>query len=299
MLTRRFPLFLTAAALAASPALAQPASPLPDADPAIWVVRDPDTTIYLFGTFHALDGKRDWFNDEVKAAFDQSKELVLELPAMDDQAAMQQAVLKHAVDKSGGKLSEKLSPAAREKYVKALADIGAPPAAFDQFRPFFAALTIVMLNAQKLGFTGDKGAEAVLTKAAKESGKPISGLETIDFQMGLFSSLSEAEQLRMLEETLDQLPEIAALFTRMNDVWSSGDADGFAALMNEMNAQSPKAYELLLAGRNANWAAWIDDRLDQPGTVFVAVGAGHLGGKDSVQQLLAGRGIESARVPAQ
>lgn len=299
MLKEKIALLVSVAALAATPALAQQPAPLPDADPAIWVVSDPDTTIYLFGTFHALDGKHDWFNEEVRTAFDNSKELVLELPAMDDQAAMQQAVLKHAIDQSGGKLSEKLSPAAREKYLKALAEIGAPQAAFDQFKPFFAALTIVMLNAQKLGFTGDKGAEAILTKAAKESGKPISGLETIEYQMSLFSSLPEAEQLRMLEETLDDLPEVAELFARMNDVWTKGDADGFATLMNEMNAQSPRIYELLITGRNANWAAWIDDRLDRPGTVFVAVGAGHLGGKDSVQALLARRGIESARVPAQ
>lgn len=299
MFKRKISLFLAGLTLTAAPVFAQPATQLPDADPAIWVIKDPDTTIYLFGTFHALDGKHDWFNEEVKAAFDESKELVLELPSIDDQAAMQQAVMKHAIDPSGKKLSDKLSPATREKYLKALADIGAPQAAFDQFRPFFATLTIVMLNAQKLGYTGEKGAEAVLTKAAKESGKPISGLETIDYQMGLFSGMSDAEQIQMLEETLDQLPEVAAMFARMNDYWTRGDADGFAALMNEMNMQSPKAYELLLAGRNKNWAEWIDERLDKPGIVFVAVGAGHLGGKDSVQSLLAKRGIESVRVPAQ
>jgi len=285
-----------AALFAAAPAFGQAAAELPDADPAIWVVKDPDTTIYLFGTFHALDGKHAWFNDEVKTAFDQSKELVLELPPMDDPAAVQPVIMKYAVDTSGKKLSDKLSSATREKYVKALADIGAPPAAFDSFKPFFAALTIVMANAQKLGFTGEKGAEATLTKAAKDSGKPISGLETMDFQMGLFAQMSEAEQIKMLEETLDELPETAEMFGRMNEYWTKGDAEGFATLMNEMNAQSPATYELLLTSRNANWAEWIDGRLDKPGTVFVAVGAGHLGGKDSVQDLLAKRGIKSDRI---
>lgn len=299
MLKRRIALFLSAAALVATPGFAQSGAKLADADPAIWVIKDPDTTIYLFGTFHALDGKRDWFNEEVKTAFDQSKELVLELPSIDDPTAIQQAVMKYAIDPSGKKLSDKLSPATRAKYLKALADIGAPQAAFDQFRPFFATMTIVMASAQKLGYTGEMGAEAVLTKAAKEAGKPISGLETIDYQMGLFAGMTDAEQIQMLEETLDQLPEVAAMFARMNDVWTRGDADGFATLMNEMNAQSPRAYELLLAGRNRNWATWIDERLDKPGTVFIAVGAGHLGGKDSVQAILAGRGIESVRVPAQ
>ena len=172
---KRKSLLAAAAFLSASPAAAEAPAPaaLPDADPAIWVVKDPDTTIYLFGTFHALDGKSAWFNDEVKTAFDQSKEIVLEIPPMEDKAALQPIILKYALDTSGKPLLEKLSPKTKEKYVKALAEMGAPPEAFDKMKPFFAALTLVIVNAQKLGFTGENGAEAVLTKAAKDCKKPI------------------------------------------------------------------------------------------------------------------------------
>jgi len=289
---------LSATLFAATPALAQTpaAAPLPDADPAIWVVKDPDTTIYLFGTFHALDGKHAWFNDEVKTAFDKAGELVLEIPPMDDPSTIQPLVMKYAADTSGKTLSEKLSPATREKLAKALGAIGAPPTAFDKFKPFFATLTLVMANAQKLGFTGQNGAEAVLTKAAKEEKKPIGALETIDYQFGLFANMSEAEQIEMLEQTLDQLDQLAPLFAEMNQHWTKGDSEGFAKLMNEMSAQSPAAYKTLLSDRNANWADWIDKRLDKPGVVFVGVGAGHLGGKDSVQDYLTKRGIKSERV---
>jgi len=292
---------LSATLFAATPALAQTpaAAPLPDADPAIWVVKDPDTTIYLFGTFHALDGKHAWFNDEVKTAFDKAGELVLEIPPMDDPSAIQPLVMKYAADTSGKTLSEKLSPATREKLAKALGAIGAPPTAFDKFKPFFATLTLVMANAQKLGFTGQNGAEAVLTKAAKEEKKPIGALETIDYQFGLFANMSEAEQIEMLEQTLDQLDQLAPLFAEMNQHWTKGDSEGFAKLMNEMSAQSPAAYKALLSDRNANWADWIDKRLDKPGVVFVGVGAGHLGGKDSVQDYLAKRGIKSERVASE
>ena len=312
MLKRKSSLFLAAAFLFAAPAAAQtapaaapaPAAPaaataaLPDADPAIWVVKDPDTTIYLFGTFHALDGKSDWFNEEVKTAFDAAKELVLELPATDDKAALQPVIMKYALDTSGKPLSEKLSPAAKEKYTKALAELGVPPTAFDKFKPFFAGITLVLAGAQKHGFTGESGAEAILTKAAKEGNKPISGLETIDYQMSLFANMSDADQVKMLEETLDQLDELGPMFAEMNKHWTTGDADGMAKLMNDMNAQSPAMYKTLLVDRNANWAEWIDQRLDKPGIVFMGVGAGHLGGKDSVQNLLAKRGIESARIAA-
>jgi uncharacterized protein len=292
---------LSATLFAATPALAETTEKvaLPDADPAIWVVKDPDTTIYLFGTFHALDGKQDWFNEEVKTAFDQASEVVLELPPVEDKAALQPIVMKYALDTSGKPLSEKLSPKSREKFAKVLGEMGAPAAAFDKFRPFFATLTLVMAGAQKLGLTGEQGAEAVLTKAAKDGKKPISGLETMDYQMGLFANMPEEEQIKMLEEALDQLDQLEPLFKEMTGYWTTGDSEGFAKLMNEMSAKSPAQYKTLLTDRNANWAEWVDKRLDQPGTVFVGVGAGHLGGKDSVQQLLAKRGIKSSRVAAE
>jgi uncharacterized protein len=52
----------------------------------------------------------------------------------------------------------------------------------------------------------------------------------------------------------------------------------------------------LLVRRNKAWAQWIRARLDQPGTAFIAVGAGHLGGEGSVQDQLKALGVESARV---
>ena len=162
-----------------------------------------------------------------------------------------------------------------------------------------AVMTVVMAGAQKLGFTGEQGAEAVLTKAAKDAKKPISGLETIDYQMSLFANMSDADQVKMLEETLKEIEQLGPMFAEMNKHWTTGDADGMAKLMNEMNAQSPSMYKTLLTDRNANWADWIAKRLEQPGTVFMGVGAGHLAGGDSVQALLAKRGIKSARVAAE
>ena len=288
---------LLSALVAAAPSLAQTAPPaqaaasaaaLPDADPALWVVKDPDT-------FHALDGKVAWFNDEVKTAFDKSNELVLEIPPIEDKAAIQPVVLKYALDTSGKPLSSKLSATTREKYAKALAALGAPATAFDSFKPFMAALTLIRANAQKLGITGDNGAEAVLSKAAKDEKKPVSGLETLDFQMALFANMPEAEQITMLEQTLDELDKAGDLFKQMNTYWNKGDSDGLAKLMNDMDADSPALRKVLITDRNAKWADWIAERMQKPGVVFI----GHLGGKDSVQEQLAKHGIKSERVATQ
>lgn len=295
---------LAASFLLAPPALAEQAAPapapaaakLPDTDPALWVVKDADTTIYLFGTFHALDGKTDWFNDEVRAAFDRSSKVYLEVLQPEDPAAIAPLMQKYAMATDGKTLTSKLSEKGRKDLAEALASFGAPPTAFDQFKPFFASLMLTMLSAQKMGKTGDQGAEAVITKAAKASNKPLDQLETLEFQMSIFDSLPEAEQVRLLEYSAATLKDGETLLARMTKLWNAGDAEGFAALINEMQGQSPALHEVLLAKRNATWANWIENRLKAPGTVFVAVGAGHLAGKDSVQDYLAKGGIKTARV---
>lgn len=287
---------LLAAALAAAPTPAVPAAGLPDADPALWVVRDDDTTIYLFGTFHALDGKTDWFNDEVKTAFDRSGELVLEALIPDDPAAMQPVVMKYALDRSGKTLTSKLSPEAQKALAAELGKIGAPANALDGFRPFFATMTLTMAQMQKLGVTADKGTEAVLRKAAKDAGKPVSELENVEFQIAMFDRISEADQLHMLEQLLESLDTLPSETQRMLSAWNKGDAAGFKAIMDQSDEQGPAAYKVIFSDRNATWAEWVDRRLDKPGTVFVAVGTGHLSGKDSVQQILVQRGIQAQRM---
>ncbi len=89
---------------------------------------------------------------------------------------------------------------------------------------------------------------------------------------------------------------MAAVLARLQIAWNTGDVESFTPMLEQMQSRSPDSYKLLFQDRNGRWAAWIARRLQQPGTVFVAVGAGHLAGKDSVQQKLAGFGIRSARV---
>ena len=259
-------------------------------------MKDEDTTVYLFGTFHALDGKTDWFNDEVRTAFDRSDELVLEALIPEDPAAMQPIVMKYALDRSGKPLSAKLSPEGQKRLAAALAGMGAPATAFDQFKPFFASMTLAAVAMQKAGLTADKGAEQALRAAAKSAGKPVGEIENVEFQIAMFDRISEADQIEMLEELLKSLDKMPQETARMLKAWNGGDAAGFKAIMDEADAQGRGAYKIIFSDRNATWAEWVDKRLDKPGTVFMAVGTGHLAGKDSVQQLLGQRGIRAERV---
>lgn len=285
--------------LSAPGAFAQTAAPTPapqDADPALWVVKDEDTTIYLFGTVHILKPGLSWFDEAVRQAFDESSELVTEIGGTPDQAAAQQLIIKYGFNPTGPALTERLPADKRAAFAKAVADLGLPQAAIDRFDPWLAGVQMTMLAVVKLGYDPKSGVEEALNTAAKAENKPVSGLETIEEQFGFFDSLSEEAQIKFLVETIDKLPEAGPTLDKMVAEWSAGDADGLAALMNEGFKASPEVAKKLLADRNARWAEWIGTRLDKPGVVFVAVGAGHLAGADSVQAYLAKRQIKSVRI---
>ena len=281
-----------AALMLSGPAFAQPTA---DADPALWVVKDADTTLYLFGTVHVLKPGLSWFDEGIRAAYDKSDELVIEMlePAP---GAVQQAIMAKAVDADGPALTEKLRPDSAAADGETLGSLGLAPAALDKFEPWFAAITLTVMMLPKLGFDPNSGAEKLLQAAAKKDGKPVGQLETLDEQLNVFDSLPEPVQIALLEATVEQFPETGRILDEMVTLWSKGDADGLAARMNESMRETPQVAKALLSDRNARWAAWIDARMDKPGTVFVAVGAGHLAGGDSVQAMLAKRGIKVERV---
>jgi len=297
-LIRRFASFLLVPTLLGSTAaLAQTAAPLPDAEPAMWVVKDQDTTIYLFGTFHALDGKRDWFNDEVRAAFDASQEVVLEIITPDDPAEMRPALLRHALTAPGTPtLSSKLTPAGRTRLAAALVKNKMPPGSLDRFRPFFASVTLASLQFGEMGMGAEQGAEAVIKRAMKGGTKQLGAVETIDEQFALLNALPEFEQLRILESTLKDDGAMAKEITSMLDAWNRGDAKAVAKAIQQSDKESPALYKLMFTDRNARWAKWVDGRLDKPGTVFMAVGAGHLAGDRSLVTLLEKEGHRVSRV---
>lgn len=284
---------LTALALLFAPAVhAQTAS---DADPAIWVVKDADTTVYLFGTVHVLKPGLTWFDEGVKAAFDKSDEVVLEM-IEPDATTMQGLIVKAGLNTSGVKFTDKLSEANRAKLATAAADLGMPAAALDSFEPWLVAVMAGMAPLPKLGYNPESGAERAISAAAKAAGKPVIGLETAEQQLGYFDALPDSLQMKYLASTLNDYDKTGAMLDKMVAQWSAGDPAALGETMNEGMRENPELAKLLLADRNARWAEWIETRMAKPGTVFIAVGAGHLAGTDSVQAYLAKRNLSAVRV---
>ncbi|HEY0165175.1 MAG TPA: TraB/GumN family protein [Sphingomicrobium sp.] len=252
---------LFAAGLSTGASAASIPTALPDADPAIWVVNDHDTTIYLFGTFHALDGRSAWFNDEVRTAFAASDELVLETVVPDR--------------------------------------IGLPKGA-DGASSYLAAARLAISAGRARGMQVGKGADLVLRNAAEYWGKPVGGLESFTAQLGMFgrlpAPLAAPGPATSPAQARAAMDDLSLVMGEMQSAWNRGDWRLFSTMLTSMRHSSPQSYNVMFAQRNANWANWIEQRLQRPGVVFVAVGTGHLVGRDSVQAKLALRGFRSARI---
>ena len=293
-----------AALFLALPALAQEAdapAPTPavetvDADPALWVVRDADTTIYLFGTVHVLKPGLTWFDEAVKTAFDASDELKIEVQLPEDTSAIAAAFGTAGTYPAGTTLTSRLSEEQRAAYHAALQRFGVPAAAFDAYEPWLVTLQLSLGVYASMGFAPGSGAEAVLTAAATAANKPVSGFETAEQQIGFLDSTPESEQIAGLLGFFEQAGEMRQFVDRLVASWADGRPDVTGSIINAEMTESPETLRILFTDRNRRWADSIKARMEQPGTVFVAVGAGHLAGTGSVQDFLTERGLTVERV---
>ena len=279
---------------ARQPAPAPPIAAAPvEARPALWKLADHDTTIYLFGTVHILPKGVNWFNGPVEDAFNRADLLVTELPDITPVDFMK-GMAKYGVLPAGQSLREKLGEERRGRFEAALAGLGQRPEMFDRNKPWVPATLIPLLAIQKVGYDPAFGVEAVLDAKAKERKIARAGLETIDFQFGLLGGQSEEQQIEYLDAVITGVPEMQDTIAQMVTLWLAGDEAGLAAMLNV--DQEPEFAEAMLYSRNRTWARWIENRMAQPGTVFIAVGAGHLGAARSVGDLLARSGYRLTRV---
>lgn len=266
------------------------------ATPALWVLRDEDTTIHIFGTSHMLPEGVNWLHGPVRTAFDQADTLVLEIVQPDDPAQMRSLVMRLGLNPSGVSLSSQLPGPLREDMARAASEVGLPMAALEPLRPWLAATTIAVAGLQSLGLNSEQGVEQILAAHAKAKGKAIDGLETPEQQFGFLASLPHEDQVALLRSSIRDLEGFQTEAHALMTSWMSGDIEAVGALMNESLKESPNLSRVLLTERNGRWATWIRNRMEMPGRVFLAVGAGHLAGQDNLISLLESKGFKVERV---
>jgi uncharacterized protein YbaP (TraB family) len=262
------------------------------AEPAMWVIRDADSTIYLIGTLHLLKRDSDWNAEKVKKTVKESTELWLETVDFDNEAALAPLMAKFGLDLEHP-LSTKLNDEQKKKLEKLTSTYGIPAAQIEPLRPWLAAVILAMSPIQKAGYDPKAGVERVLVAQATAEGDKIRGFEAAEDQVHFLADLSEKEQLEFFIGTLDDLEKGMELLDQLAKAWIDGDVETISRLsVTEMKREAPTVYDKLLVRRNKAWAEKIEQMLKGSGVQQIAVGAAHLAGPDSLQAQLARRGIK-------
>lgn len=280
---------LTACAAEAAPA--QPA-----ARPAMWKVADSDTILYLFGTIHLLPEGQGWRTAAMDKALAGSDELVLEVANIDDMMASAQAMAKLGLAPGLPPIAERIPEGKRAAMRSMIAESGYPEAVLDRLETWAAALALLGVTFKRLGLDPSLGIERQIGTPFRASGRTVTGLETVEEQLGYLDTLSEDAQRALLLSVVEDSAETRAQFSEMLAAWASGDLKGIARTFDDETQMSPELKSALMSRRNAAWAEWLAKRMERPGTAFVAVGAGHLVGEESVQAMLAKKGLKAKRV---
>ena len=257
----------------------------------LWKASGEKNTVYILGSVHLLKRESAALKPIVQEVFGKSHRLVLEIDLVKEgPAKFQQLLMQKGVNLDGKPLEQQLLPETYELAAQRAADLGVDLKLMGSFKPWVVALTMVVMQLQKLGYDPNSGIDHQLAQRAKQANKPVSGLETAEFQIDLFSRLSPPEQDMFLRRSLLEMDQLEKSVDDMVDAWSRGDVERGERLFLESMRGYPELKAKLLDERNRNWIPQIDQFLKQDEDILVVVGAAHLVGKEGVIELLKARG---------
>jgi len=264
--------------------------------PPLWVLRDADSTIYLYGTVHLLRPGTKWGSDKVDAAFDSASEVWVEIANQDDQSAVMPVLQQHGMDPSRP-LSSLLTPEDFAAFDTLARANGASGAALDVYRPWMAAFMVSMNGPLQAGYRPDAGVDKTLMDRARSTGKTLRGFETADIQVRLIAGMSEEAQIAYLNHYVRNTDGIVPNLDQTVEAWIKGDAAEVGRLTRYNTGDvHADVHRAALIVRNENWVRQIEDMMAGSGTVFVAVGAAHLMDNDSVIDMLTAKGFTVERL---
>jgi uncharacterized protein YbaP (TraB family) len=279
-------LTLLATTMLAAPAVAAPA---------LWEVRDADSSIFVFGSFHILPENVQWRTELFDSTFASAETVVFETDIGPmAQAQIGASAFARGMYTDGTLLTDVIDDETEARLRAHSAGIDLPVGPLLAMRPWMAANTISVTALAGLGY-GMKGVEVTLEPEIA-AGK-AAFLETGDQQLDVLAGAPEDEQIAMLESTLDQLDDLPKLMDKMVHHWLGGTPDQLGDIfLVEMGGFETAFMERLIYARNRNWIPSLEAMLAANEQALVIVGAAHLIGEGSVLDLLEDAGYVVERV---
>jgi hypothetical protein len=263
----------------------------------MWSVKTPKATIYLLGSLHLLKADAYPLDKNIEAAYTSCKKIVFEadIDGAKDQA-FQSKLVALGLYTEGQTLQQNISKETYALLEKRAAAIGTTTAQLNPMRPWLCASAITGLALMRMGFDPNYGVDVYFFDKAKKDGKEMLFLETLDFQMKLFTELPDKEGDALLRHTLKELEVTETMLPDILNAWKTGDAPRLGSIMTKSFQGLPDIYNRFVAQRNKAWINTIEQLIVQGGNTMVVVGAGHLVGSDNLLQFLQNKGYTIEQV---
>lgn len=285
---------------APAPAAAAPAAGATTAKgPAMWRITGAKSRIYLFGTVHLLPKGTVWQTPAMEAAMADTKITVVEadIESAYARSTMMMLAYEYGRNPSWQTLRGVLGAERYAKFAAAAKHYGVSVQNMEPMRPWLAIMQISSAALNAAGFEREHGVERTVLAAAKRANDKIRALETVEAQVKALAKLDGEDMLANVDREIAELYDVEHTLKPMVEAWAHGDVAAVDRLsVATMRAEAPALYRALLLERNANWVDVLTRWHAGEGTYFVAVGAAHLAGPDSVVAMLAKKGIKAERV---
>ena len=262
--------------------------------PAIWVVEDADSTLYLYGSLHIVPVGLDWQRPDLWEAFERAGTVWLEVPDSDDARTRSDRLTRsRGYQPLGGSLSADFDDYERKLLEVAALESDIPLEVLDTLQPWLANQLLVLAAAEEAGLTASLSPESAIGSRARRTSKFVDYLDTVDSQIAMAADAPADEQRAALRQTLEGYNRIGQDLDDIAREWVEGDVETLEARLAGTIAGAPR--ERIMEARNARWAETFADWMDGSGTGLAVVGVGHLVGEDSLPEMLAERGLNVRR----
>lgn len=257
----------------------------------LWEASSGHGTLYLQGSVHLLKAEDYPLDPAIENAYDHSDILVLEtdIKAMLSRET-QQLIMSKALLPENRTLKTELDPEVYATLSRKLIEAGLPPVAMQKFKPWFATMTLMIARMSSMGFDPNLGLDQYFYRKATTDEKPVVGLETVEFQINLFDTLSQGDQNAYTKQSLKELEQMETMLDEITTAWKKGDLDKLDAVTRESFKEYPGMYEEFVTNRNKTWVEKLHELADDSKNCMVVVGVAHLAGKGGLLELLKAKG---------
>lgn len=258
----------------------------------LWKVSGKDITkpSYLFGTIHMLPQDKYFFNDKMQEALDGCDVLALEaemdIPLSEQMKMAAQMIMPDGKTWADYMTAEEYA-AVKSAFVDSLGIKEKKVDKYSKIRPIYVSGLIM---SELLGKV--KMYEQELSAMAKKAKKEVVGLETIQEQMDIVSSIPVEDQIEDLKSTTASMMRD---YNEMLEAYVSQNLEALEATTEDSDSFD-KMEAKLLTERNERWIKVIQEKLGEQ-SIFFAVGAMHLVGESGLIKQLqtAGYTVEAVK----